>query len=196
MTNIIHTLSETRQIFHPELERWMWAFLDSDGKEKNLAFFTLHFDRERKSIEEAKEHYRRILSSIFAQLCGKKWHTDKNLLPGITIIEHGKRRLHCHSIINLQDKTEADLVAALDYILKHDKRFNLTFRITDEFPIKNDESYRPRSNHLLIQMPIRGLQKVINYILKEYDFKRNRIDFSNFFPHELLFDKGLIQAIR
>lgn len=194
MTNITTTLSQIRDLYRPRLEQWIQLCV-SGNNDKNMAFFTLHFDGTKKDIDAAKEYYRKILGAIFVQMCGKKWWCEKNILPGITIIEHGKRGfLHCHSIINMQDKTAGDITRALDYVTQHDKRFKLAYGITDEFPLKNDVSYKPQKNHLLIQMPIKKLNHVIGYVLKEYDFTKNKIDFSNFFPHQMLFDKDLIYA--
>lgn len=192
MTNVTKTLSQTRYLYKPQLEYWIKNYI-CDSDDKNIAFFTLHFDKKQKTINSAKEHYRKILGAIFEQLYGKKWWRDKNILPGITIIEHGKRGfLHCHSIVNMKNNTVCDLKCVLDYIIQHDRRFKLAYHITDAFPIRNDSSYRAQKNHLLIQMPIKNINRVVRYILKEYDFMKNKIDFSNFFPHTLMFDKSLI----
>lgn len=156
---------------------------------ENLFFFTLHFSYDQKTINAAKEKWRRILSTILLKLQGKGW--VRNPFPSITIIEHGEHNIfHIHCIMNTCHKTADDLERSLKYIKEHNPWFNLNYFITDETSPKK-KGYLHKHNHLLIK-PIYNLEGIINYIVKEYYLRNHRINFDNFFPERLLFDKSQI----
>jgi hypothetical protein len=170
-----------------QLSHYLKSILKLDNQpDNNLYFFSLHYNYPQQSLKEANDNYRKMLAPILSRLFGKKWYKK----PGFTIIEHGKRGvLHAHSVINILDKTENDLKEALDYVVAHRPDLNLTCRITHDNPDR--KTYIPRTNDLLIK-PEYYLQGLIGYLMKEYNFDKSHIDFDNFFPHELFFDKELL----
>lgn len=150
----------------------------------NLAFLTIHFNKPKKDAYQAKESARRIYSRMLNQLQGKYWYRFP--LPSVTIIEHGKTNVfHVHSIFNLREHCLPKLDIALSntcYIypylhLAYDVQYN-------DFPVL--QNFSPVMNHLLVRQVFNN--DVFNYVTKEYNLKSNKINFSNLWTSEMLFN--------
>lgn len=149
----------------------------------NLAFCTIHFNKSKKDVYDAKDSARRIYSRMLNQLQGKHWY--KFPLPSVTVIEHGKTNVfHVHSVFNLREHTLPKLDIALSNTCHIYPYLYLTYDMQyDDFPVLHN--FSPVMNHLLVRKVFN--EDVLNYVTKEYNLKSNKIDFGNLWTSDMLF---------
>ena len=152
-------------------------------KGNNLYFLTERFCNKKHNIEVAKDTTRRLMSKILRNLQGKYWY--KNPFKSVYVIEHGKNGLyHTHCLLNIEDKTQEDLEKAFKIVSEKCKSCNICYDFIDsENKISN---FNLNKNHIYIE-PVWDLIGVTKYILKEYDWKSNRINFDNFYNEKTMF---------
>lgn len=150
----------------------------------NLAFLTLRFNKPKRDCFYAKDDARRIYSRMLNQLQGKNWH--KHPLPSVTIIEHGKTNVyHVHSVFNLCEHSMTDLDIALSNTCHTYPYLYLTYdmQYLTEMTCPN---YSPVMNHLFVKKVFS--EDVFNYVVKEYDFRSDHIDFGNLWTSQAMFN--------
>jgi hypothetical protein len=153
---------------------------DSD----NYFFLTLRFKYPQKSIYAAKEKLKRILYLVYCYMLGTRW--KNKYFKNITFIEHGKNNfLHTHTVINIRNDTKGDLLEAFNYVVAKHPELYLTCDYK-EGKSEPNENYTPIINHMLIK-PKTDYDGLLDYLVKEYNFKLEHIDFENFYPAEALF---------
>ncbi|MCL2629229.1 MAG: hypothetical protein FWD33_00835 [Alphaproteobacteria bacterium] len=179
-------MTDTANQLKHELAAWIRSLVLSESdKPQNLIFLTLHFCHPKRDIETAKETLRPILAGLLSKLQNKKWY--KHPYKSLTIIEHGKLHiLHAHTILNIEHKTIEDLEKSLIKTMNNQKA-KFTFDIDlSKSPSAKNKCYTPKQNHLLIK-PVYDLQKLSQYIIKEYKLNKPYIDTSNLFTSNMLF---------
>ena len=165
-----------------EMSKFIRNNLYSD-KGKNLFFLTEHFCNEKSSVEMAKDSTRRVMARVLRNLQGKYWY--KHPAKSVYVIEHGKNHLyHTHCIINIGDKTKYEFENAFKTVSEQCKCCNLCYDFVDS----NDKitNFNPRKNHIQIK-EVWNLDGVTDYILKEYNWNSNQINFDNFYNERTMF---------
>lgn len=149
----------------------------------NLAFCTLHFNKAKKDVYQAKESARHIYSRMLNQLQGRYWY--KHPLPSVTIIEHGKTNVfHVHSIFNLCEHSLSKLDIALSNTCYRYPYLYLTYDM-DYTNYSHVNNFSPVMNHLLVRQVFN--EQVFGYVTKEYNLNSKKIDFGNLWTSEMLF---------
>jgi hypothetical protein len=155
------------------------------SKTDNYFFLTLHFNYPCKSIEIALARLRPILIRVYRRLLRNNWRN--RYFKSVTFIEHGKRNIfHAHTIINLRHFDKNAIMNALNYVAKRNKHTYLTCDYSESKSDKN-KNYIPTRNHMLVK-PQTDFDGLIDYLVKEYNFRSFNLDASNFASAEMLFD--------
>jgi hypothetical protein len=183
---------------------WLKKSLDYD-KSDNISFITLRYGLFNRpdEYEKSRDILRKIMRKVYEELYGRSWH--KKLPKSIVIIEKGhKRYLHAHMIANLKTVSLESFSLAFDIVKKKDdeltdkkgyskNRLNIDvvcWKTKAERDTHANQNYCPKKNDIVIEpvgQSLKNINRVIKYILKEYNFTRKKIDFSNFFNQDMLF---------
>lgn len=159
-----------------------------------LYFITLRYSRFNKpdNYESARKYLRDILKQVYVELYGKRrW--IKHLPKSITIIEKGKKNhLHSHTIVNIPDCDLVKINKIFESVTVKNPELSIDYKIwlVEDKTDSPNQCYVPNKNDIVIEPIYPGLKdinRVIKYILKEYNFKNSKLDFSNFFNEKLLF---------
>lgn len=152
-------------------------------KGNHLFFLTEHFCNEKPNIEKAKDSVRHVMAKVLRNLQGKYWY--KNPAKSVYVIEHGKLGLyHMHCILNTEDKTKNDLENAFKIVSERCKGCNMCYDFCDS--TENIKRFNPRKNHIYIES-VWDLNGVTDYILKEYNWNYNTVNFDNFYNEQMMF---------
>lgn len=189
--------TQTQQLANKKLgllHQYINTELIRPNQGNNLYFFTMHYKEPKTNIDSTKENIRQFMSALHLQLRGYKWHKPCNLYPGLTIIEHGKTGFyHPHTILNICEKTTNDLQIALNKVSTHSPWFSFSYIIYDNANEidRDSNNFENNKNHLDIRK-VWDSNSLIYYMTKQYNFRNNKVNFDNFYPHQLLFDKTQI----
>jgi len=150
----------------------------------NLFFITIRFCNEKHNLDIARESARFIMARTLFNLQGRYWF--KKPCKSVFIIESGKsKRYHVHCIINTEKRDINQFKTALERVCDKCKRANLCFDFITED--EKPENFNPHKNHMHIQ-PVYDLNGVIDYVLKEFNWESNRINFEAFMTEKQMFN--------
>ena len=156
--------------------------LRTESGVNNLFFVTIRFCNEKPNLDAARETARFIMARTLFNLQGRYWF--KKPCKGVFIIESGKyKRYHVHCIINTEKRDINRLKNALETVQEKCKRANICFDfITEDEKLEN---FNPNKNHIYVK-PVYDLNGVIDYVLKEFNWESNRINFESFMTEKSL----------
>ena len=157
--------------------------LNMESGYNNLFFITIRFQNEKSDLDKAKEATRVIMARVLFKLQGRYWY--KKPCKGVYVIENGKYgRLHTHIILNIGNRTMEQLDLALKKVKENWSRTNICYDLTDD--VREITNFNLNKNHLVV-MPVYDLSGLIEYILKEFCWSSNHIDFENFYTEQQIF---------
>lgn len=166
-----------------EVSRFIKSILRSDTGLNNLVFLTIRFCNEKQNMDIVKESTRLIMSRVLFKLQGRRWY--KKPCHGLYIIENGKRsRYHTHIILNLERRNLDELDLALQKVKENCPRTNICYDIVEEE--KDIKNFNPNKNHICV-MPVYDLDGLIKYVLKEFNWNSEHINFDAFYTEKQIF---------
>lgn len=150
----------------------------------HLFFITIRFRDVKTDLDKAKESTRLIMSRVLFKLQGRYWY--KKPCKGVYVIENGKyKRFHTHIILNIGNRTVEQLDLALNNVKENCPRTNICYDLIEE--VSGITNFNLNKNHLCV-MPVYDLNKLIEYVLKEFHWNSNHINFENFYTEQQMFN--------
>jgi hypothetical protein len=169
---------------------WMKRNLDYRPNTDNAYFITLRYQTSTKpkDYEDARNKLRVIMRSLYFQMFGRKWL--KKLPKSMCVIEKGKRGyLHAHMVVNLRDIESEELLFYFEKTQYIYAWLNIQFsywKNKQERDAHKGQNYIPKFNDIVIE-PVYDINRLMQYITKEFNFKRKKILFDNVFNEGMLF---------